>query len=324
MSRVRTVYAVKHKDENIRAASRSGGIFTAVSDIVLENGGVVYGCALNDKFLAEHRRATNKEERNSFRGSKYIQSEIGDTYKQAKEDLKNGLTVLFTGTPCQIDALYNVLLTSKTDISNLLTIDILCHGVPSPKAWTDYINKKGNIDDIESVNFRDKTNFGWRDHVETLTINGQENSSKEFTNLFYSHLILRDSCFSCNYKNTNRVSDITIGDYWKIENNDKTFDDDKGVSLVMLNSNKGSAYFDLCKATLEVKEFPLATSIQPALSVNYSKPKRKEAFWDEYEGDNILELAKKYTSAPPLTKKQLVKKVILYIPKKMLRILGVI
>lgn len=272
---------------------------------------------MNDEFLAEHRRATTKEERNAFRGSKYIQSDIGDTYKQAKEDLNNGLTVLFTGTPCQIEALYNILNVSNTDMTNLLTIDILCHGVPSPRVWKDYINSKADIKDIDSVDFRDKKNFGWRDHVETLTIKGEEKSSKEYTDLFYSHLILRESCFDCKYKNTDRIADITIGDYWRIENNDKSFDDDKGVSLVLLNSDKANHYFDRCRDNLVVKEFPLATSIQPALEKNYVEPRNRNLFWNEYDGSNGTELLKKLTAPAPLSKKQKIKALAIKILRKL-------
>lgn len=300
-------YAVKHSDEAVRAASRSGGIFTAVSDVVLENGGVVYGCALNDNFLAEHRRATSKEDRNEFRGSKYIQSEIKDCYLLCGEDLKAGLQVLFTGTPCQIEALYNFLAIKNISTENLLTIDILCHGVPSPMVWKDFINAKFDESQIDSVDFRDKKNFGWRDHVETININGKEVSSKDYTKLFYSHIILRPACFHCNYKSTNRIADITIGDYWRIENNDKSFDDDKGVSLVKLNTKKGIDAFEQCKSVLIVKEFPVATSIQDALSRNYPIPKNRNAFWNEYRSDNVLELIEKYTAPTKPTTKQKIK-----------------
>lgn len=317
MSNFRTVYAVKHKNENIRAASRSGGIFTAISDVILENGGVVYGCALNDSFLAEHRRATTKEERDAFRGSKYIQSEVGNCYSLCAEDLKNGLDVLFSGTPCQIEALNNYLSVKNVDTAKLLTMDILCHGVPSPMVWKDYLNEKFAGKEIQAVDFRDKKNFGWRDHAETLVVNGEEKSSKEFTKLFYSHLILRTSCFSCNYKNTDRISDVTIGDYWRIENNDKSFDDDKGVSIVLLNTNKGKKYFEACRENLDIKEFPLATSIQPALSGNYIVPVNREEFWREYDGSNILEIISEYTAPPKPTKKQKIKQLAYNILKKL-------
>lgn len=289
-------YAVKHKDEEIRAKSRSGGIFTAVSDVVLENGGMVYGCSLNDEFLAEHRRATTKEERDAFRGSKYIQSEMKNCYSLCANDLKAGLQVLFSGTPCQIEALYNFLELKNISTENLLTMDILCHGVPSPMVWKDYLNEKFNESEIESVNFRDKKNFGWRDHTETITVNGKEISSKDFPKLFLSHFITRPSCFKCNYKNKNRISDITIGDYWLIELNKKDFDDNKGVSLVMLNSNKAINVFQECESNLIVEVFPLATSMQPVLNGNFPEPKNRKEFWEDYSKLSIMEMLKKYIS----------------------------
>ncbi|MGN0005703.1 MAG: Coenzyme F420 hydrogenase/dehydrogenase, beta subunit C-terminal domain [Candidatus Gastranaerophilaceae bacterium] len=291
---LKTVYAVKHKDEEIRVASRSGGVFTAISDVILENGGVVYGCALNENFLAEHRRATTKEERNAFRGSKYIQSEIKNCYSLCADDLKNGIPVLFSGTPCQIEALYNFFSIKDISTEKLITLDILCHGVPSPMVWKDYLKEKFGNQEIESVDFRDKKNFGWRDHVETITVGGREFSSKEFTSLFYSHLILRPNCFSCNYKSRSRISDITIGDYWRIELNDKEYDDDKGVSLVKINTNKGKNIFDNSRINLIVKEYPIATSIQAALDFNYDIPKYRTQFWNDYEKLSFSELLEKY------------------------------
>ena len=315
----KTFYAVKHSNENIRAVSRSGGIFTAISDVVLKNGGAVYGCALNDNLLAEHRRATTKGERDTFRGSKYIQSEINDCYSLCANDLKAGLQALFAGTPCQIEALYNFLKIKNVSTENLVTIDILCHGVPSPMVWKDYINAKFGESKIETVDFRDKKNFGWRAHVETITVDGKEISSKDFPNLFLSHLIIRPSCFNCNYKNRNRISDITIGDYWKIEDNDQAFDDNKGVSLVKPNTKKGMDIFEQCKSVLIFKEFPIATSIQPVLVNNFSTPRDRNAFWNEYSHDNVLELIKKYTTPPKPTTKQKIK-LFAYKVLKMLRI----
>lgn len=314
------VYGVKHKSESVRALSRSGGIFTAVTDVVLNDGGAVYGCALNESFLAEHRRAETKAERDLFRGSKYIQSNIGDSYKNAKQDLDSGKTVLFSGTPCQIEGLLNFLTLSRTDMSKLITVDIICHGVPSPMVWSDYLNATADFSSIEAVDFRDKANFGWRAHFETLTINGEQKSSDKFKKLFYSHLILRPSCFHCNYKNTKRISDITIGDYWRIENIDKAFDDDKGISLVMINTDKGKTYFEKCRKDLIIKEYLLPLSIQPALSRNYRYPENRESFWKEYKHDNVLELTEKYTAQPLPTLRQRINSILF----RLLRIARVI
>ncbi|MDE5973159.1 MAG: Coenzyme F420 hydrogenase/dehydrogenase, beta subunit C-terminal domain, partial [Eubacterium sp.] len=123
-----------------------------------------------------------------------------------------------------------------------------------------------------------------------------------------------------HYKNTKRISDITIGDYWRIEDNDKDFDDDKGVSLVMINTAKGRAYFDKCKKDLIVNEYPLSRSIQPALSKNYPKPKNRAAFWQEYKPDNVMELVNKYTASPLPTKRQKINSILF----KILRIAKVI
>ena len=126
------VYAVKHKSEDVRMDSRSGGIFTALSDKILSEDGVVYGCILTKDFLAVHARAENVEERNKMRGSKYIQSKLGDTFKKVQEDLDAGRRVLFSGTSCQVDGLKHYL---GNEYNNLLCVDIVCHGVPSKKVW---------------------------------------------------------------------------------------------------------------------------------------------------------------------------------------------
>jgi len=131
------VFAVKHKNEAVRMNSRSGGIFTAVSDYVLLNNGSVYGCVLDDNFLPKHIRAISREDRDLMRGSKYVQSDIGDTYKQVKNDLKNNILVLFSGTSCQISGLLSFL--AGLDVTNLFCLDIVCHGVPSRKVWSDYL-----------------------------------------------------------------------------------------------------------------------------------------------------------------------------------------
>ena len=295
MALYKTVFGVKHKNESVRAASRSGGFFTAASDAVLDAGGIVYGVALDERFRAVHRRAETKAERDLFRGSKYVQDDVGLIFEQVEEDLKNGLTVLFSGVPCQNDGLLNYLRLKNADTKNLITLEILCHGAPSPKVWQDFLNTKYEFDAIEKVDFRDKKNFGWRDHVETVTVNGEEISSKEYTGLFYSHVMLRQSCFHCYYKRPERVSDITIGDFWRIENNDKAFDDDKGVSLVLVNTDKGNQLFQSCKKDLIIREYPFATCVQPALDHNYNEPSDRKAFWAEYTGDNVLQLAEKYS-----------------------------
>lgn len=320
MQNGKQAYAVKHKDEAVRAVSRSGGVFTALSDAVLDAGGVVYGCALNERFEAEHRRAATREERDAFRGSKYVQSRMGDAYLQVKADLESGLSVLFSGTPCQIDGLLSFLQAARVDASRLTTLDILCHGVPSPRVWRDYLTYVSEGKSVDSVDFRDKTRFGWRDHAETLVLDdGAPVSSRKYTTLFYGHNILRESCFACPYKTTRRVSDITIGDYWGIEKLDRAFDDDKGVSLVLLNTSRGEALWEKCKGDLLVEEFPLALSLQNALQKNYPCPASRQAFWADYDRLPFAEVLQKYTAPPKPTTKQRVRRLLAAVVKKVVR-----
>lgn len=317
MQNGKQAYAVKHKNEAVRAASRSGGVFTALTDAVLDAGGVVYGCALDEHFEAEHRRAATREERDAFRGSKYVQSRMGDTYLQVKADLENGTPVLFSGTPCQVDGLLSFLQAAHVDRTQLITLDILCHGVPSPRVWRDYLQYASNGRTVKSVDFRDKTRFGWRDSVDTMVFQeGETRSSKNYNTLFYGHNTLRESCFVCPYKTTQRTSDITIGDYWGIEKLDASLDDDKGVSLVLLNTPHGEALWNSCKGNLLVEEFPLALSLQPVLRGNFPPPAERRTFWADYARLPFAEVLQKYTAPPKSTTKQRVRRLLAAVVKK--------
>ena len=271
------VFAVKHKDESTRADSRSGGIFTALSDQVLSNGGVVYGCVLTDDFNAVHIRADNAEERNRMRGSKYIQSKLGNTFKNVKADLDARRSVLFSGTSCQVD--------------------IVCHGVPSKKVWNAYLRwqEQKNHSKVAGVNFRNKRDFGWRDHVETFNFeNGRLTSSRVFKELFYGHTVLRPSCYECPYKSVMHPGDITIADYWGIEKAAPEFDDNKGVSLVLVNNEAGEEAFEKVKENLVWKQTKLEDSLQPPLKAPFPKPDNREQFWSDFENKSFEYVAKKY------------------------------
>ena len=161
-------YAARHKDMAEVETSRSGAAFIAISDYILENGGVVYGAGYTDHFRVVHKRATTKEQRNEFKGSKYVQSDLSGVFRQVKQDLRAGLTVLFSGTPCQTAGLHSYV--GKKLRENLFLVDIVCHGVPSPFIWRDYISylEKKHDSEICYVNFRDKDMFGWHAHKETF------------------------------------------------------------------------------------------------------------------------------------------------------------
>ncbi|WP_279069883.1 Coenzyme F420 hydrogenase/dehydrogenase, beta subunit C-terminal domain [Faecalicoccus pleomorphus] len=288
------VFAVQHKDEKVRASSRSGGIFTALSDYVLEQDGVVYGCVLTEGFEAVHVRADSTHVRERMRGSKYIQSRMNDTYKNVKYDLEAGRNVLFSGTSCQVAGLKGYL---RREYENLLCIDIVCHGVPSPKVWKAYLawQEKKNRSKVKKVDFRNKKDFGWREHIETLYLsNGQTVNSKAFTTLFYGHSILRPCCYECPYKSVTHPGDITIADYWGIEKAAPEFDDNKGVSLTLINNEKGKEFFDAIKDQVKCKETRLEDSMQPPLIAPFPEPENRMNFWVDFENRNFDYIVKKY------------------------------
>lgn len=290
-------YAVKNKDTAVRMNSRSGGIFTALSDAVLENGGVVFGAGLTKEFNAVHSAAKTKEERDLFRGSKYVQSDMNNCFEQTKNYLENGVSVLFSGTPCQIDGLNNYLNLLNVNTDNLVTVDIVCHGVPSEKVWQSYLKWLENKyhSKVKSVDFRDKKTFGWAEHIETIVLeNGTTVYSDVYKMMYYHHHILRPACYDCGYKSFERAADITIGDFWGIDNAVKGFNDNKGVSLVLINNEKGRVLFDSVKEKLIYEKCNIEDCVQQPLVAPFEMPQNRAEFWQDYESGDFTELAKKY------------------------------
>lgn len=277
-------YACKNKDERIRETSSSGGVFNLLCKYTINKGGVVFGACFDKNFDVIHTYSETLDECDKFKGSKYVQSKIGDTYKQAEEFLSSGRTVLFSGTQCQIKGL-NLYLKKKYD--NLISVDIVCHGVPSPKVFKLYRDSliKKYRNDIKDIRFRDKVN-GWKEFSYVTEFkNGQIYSAtlKQDTYMrgFLKDLYLRPSCYKCNSKNYTNGSDISLADYWGIENKHPKFDDDKGTSLLLLNSINGQDVFNSVSCNMEFIKTDLdyAISNNPCIirPVNCN-PKREEFF----------------------------------------------
>lgn len=290
------VYAAKHKELDVRMNSSSGGAFTAISDYFLQNGGIVYGAAFNEKLKVCHIRATTITERDRLRGSKYVQSDMSDIYVQVEADLQAGNTVLFSGTPCQTAGLYAYL---RKDYTNLYCCDLVCHGVPSPKIFDQYVKYycKKNKSEIKTIRFRDKVS-GWRRSSITIDSASKTDSyllsDNPFTRLFFNDLILRPSCYHCSYANLVRPSDITIADYWGIEKVKPEFDDDKGVSLVILNTEHGMRTFENIERRLYFEK----CSINDCMQHNLREPTREtddvQKFWAEYNRKGFKYVINKY------------------------------
>ncbi|MGN0660810.1 MAG: Coenzyme F420 hydrogenase/dehydrogenase, beta subunit C-terminal domain [Oscillospiraceae bacterium] len=278
-------YGAVNKDEAIRSASRSGGVFTEISNIILDNGGTVYGCELTDDFNAVHTRATSCEERDKFRGSKYIQSDISDVYKQIVSDLEEGKQVMFSGTTCQVEAVRKYIEASRADSSNLYLVDIVCHGVPSKRVFHDYLKfiEKKNKCKVTGFNFRNKEKFGWKAHVETAITDKGEFDYRYFKNLFLEHDITRDSCFECPYRNTVRSGDISLADFWGINDLAPEMNDNKGISLILIHTDKGKALFEKCIDKFESRSFNSGDCLQQALNESYLLPKSRNTFWKMYK-----------------------------------------
>ena len=274
-------------------ASRSGGFFSILSDFILEQSGVVYGCALDDSFQAIHIRAVTQEQRDRCRESKYVQSNLMDTYKWVLNDLKHGKKVLFSGTPCQVAALRNF---CRGFDKNLLCVDIICHGVPSPMVWKDYLDfcERRYRGKVTTVDFINKRKFGWAAHHETITVNNQSYDSTIYTHLFGRHNILRPACFECPYKNLTRPGDITIGDAWGIQDANPEMDDNRGVSLVLVNTEVGRCVFDVVRKECEWKEVSIENYLQRPLISAYSEPPERAEFWAYYFSHSFEKVIRKY------------------------------
>lgn len=289
-------YGVKHKNNKERMTSRSGGAFIALSDYILNLNGVVYGAQLNEDFTVSHGRAESKEERDKFKGSKYIQSEMGNIIEKVRQDLQNGRMVLFSGTACQIVAIKACI--PKELQEGLYTTDLICYGVPSERIFRDFLNYIEQISGkkVKQFNFRDKK-FGWESHYETTTFkDGTNLSTQYFKSLFMSQNILRPSCYECNYANTHRPADITIADFWGIENIAPEFLDGLGVSLTIINNEKGKSWFDNAKKDLDFIDCEVDDCIKATYTLNQPtpKPETREEFWSEYKEKDFKYIIEKY------------------------------
>ena len=278
-------YAVKYNNDEIVTQSRSGGAFYALAEIVLSGGGAVYGAALMDGALVKHIRVESLEELSHLQKSKYVQSTLSGVYESLKNDLLVGRTVLFSGTPCQVAAIKNCVVEMGLNTSKLITVDILCHGVPSPKIFRDYIHfLEGKYHCIvKDFQFRNKELFGWGDHAETFMTKKGVCVSRDYAKLFYRHDILRKCCFYCGFKSEKRIGDITIGDFWGIERISAAFADNKGVSLVMTNTNKGENLFEEAKARCIFLECNIKDNIPNSMKFAYPEPMSRNAFWEKYK-----------------------------------------
>ncbi len=322
-------FAAKNPNEAVRAASSSGGVFTMLAERVIKSGGVVFGAAFDQQWKVVHTCATTIEGLQKFRGSKYLQSQTNNTFREAEAYLKQGRQVLYSGTPCQVAGLKRYL---RKDYDNLLTVDFICHGVPSPGVFRTYLRDEiirlsarqgggkntvllpciplvaesdglgGGDVKIQSVSFRDKRNgwkkFGFALGLSKASAAGEKNSvllsysplNKDlFMRGFLRDLYLRPSCYACPAKELKSGSDITLGDFWGIETLLPELDDDRGMSAVTVNTEKGRALLQEVNAELTEVAYNEVVKRNSALVHSASEPKGRRAF---FEADGLTFEAK--------------------------------
>lgn len=315
-------YGCYNKNEEVRLNSSSGGIFTLIAEEIISKNGIVYGAAFDNDFSLKHIRVDNVNDLEKLRTSKYVQSAIGDTYKECKKDLDEGKYVLYTGTPCQIEGLLSYLM---KNYDNLYTQDIVCHGVPSPKVWKNYLEyrKSKENDEPVSVSFRNKDN-GWATYNYKINYTKKtykmNHSEDLYSRAFLANIDLRDSCYDCKFKKSHRLSDITLGDFWGIQNVLPEMNDNKGTSLIAINSSKGQVLIDSIKDNIVIKEVSFDTfeKYNPSFVKSSSMNKNRDNFMKEINDDNFDVVVNKYIKKESIFKKAIkkVKRIIKKLLKK--------
>ena len=292
--------ACKNKNLENRLESSSGGVFSLLVENIVDLNGIVFGAEYDENLEVKYSYVYSLEKSQKFRGSKYAQSRIGNSYNNVEKYLNDGKKVLFTGTPCHVAGLKKFL---RKDYENLILVDIACHGVPSPlvfKRYKEHISKLAGSK-LKSITFRDKSN-GWKTYklkfeFENKTEKLELASENSYMKGFLKDIYLRPSCYGCKFKKPYTEADLTLADYWGVQNIHPEFDDDKGTSLVLVNTEKGQEIMNLISDKMEFietdGEFAIKNNPCIARPVKYN-PKR-EGFFEDFEKIDLIENIKRNT-----------------------------
>lgn len=292
-------FAAWNRDDAIRAVSSSGGVFNALMRQTLQQNGVVFGAAFDETITLRHMAVLTEAESKKLRGAKYLQSVIGDAYQEVRSYLRQGRRVLFSGTPCQIAGLYSYL---GRDDSNLLTCDLVCHGVPSPKVFAAYqaAMERRHGAKVQRIAFRRK-DFGWKRYSVALSFDNATEYRRVLTDDpfmlgFLRNTYLRPSCHTCHFSRLPRVADISLGDFWGVGDHHPEWDNDKGTSLILVQTEKGQKAFDTCRDVLVVHKANLEVAIRsnPCITGSVPPGKDRNAFFYDLERLPFAAVIKKY------------------------------
>ena len=298
-------YVGYNKSEEVRLNSSSGGIFSLIANYVLDQNGIVIGAAFDDNNELKHVAIEKKKDLNKLMGSKYLQSDLSNIFKYVKENIKDR-KILFVGTPCQVGGLKSFI---KNDFGNLICIDLVCHGVPSPKLFKKYVDElEKENGKLLNYNFRDNST-GWDTYSNTAKFKDktitEDRKQNKYMKLFLSDVSLRESCFDCNFKLGNKYSDITLGDFWGIKNHYPEMYNKSGVSAIIINTEKGNELFNSINKDIEYKQCKLEEIVSgnPSLKISGKKPKTRNKFFEEMDNLSISDLTKKYQKKVSLLSK---------------------
>ncbi len=291
-------YGAYCKQDDIRDKSSSGGVFYTLASRVLAEKGVVFGAAFNESFQVYQTAVTDAEHLEKLMGSKYVQSRTELTYREAEAYLREGKVVYYSGTPCQIAGLKHYL---KKDYSKLITQDVICHGVPSPLVWDLYLQvlTQNGKKRINRISFRDKTH-GWKRYCLKVEFGDgtrylKRHGADPMLNAFVKNMCLRSSCYHCEMKSKSG-SDITLGDFWGIEDSYPSFGDDRGVSAVLCHTAQGQRLLTACADELEMMEIPAETFLKltPGYHSSHKQPENRDSFMREIQTNDFRTTVKKY------------------------------
>lgn len=302
-------YACWTKNSKDRSNSSSGGAFSIIARQILDKGGIVFGATMTEDLKVKHIAVERHEEIILLQGSKYIQSYLGDTFRHVKQELATGRLVLFTGTPCQVAGLLTYL---NHLYENLYTCDVVCHGIPSQKAFDIYIDKIGIRHKSKNINFRFTEGWGYRlSRQATMTTTGGGHASSKkviypakgyYIKAFSSGLMFSEACYTCHYARLERVSDFTLADYWgigaKIPFNHPT---QQGISCMLINNERAIDFIENCD-NLAFEERPLEEVVEGNYNLNHasSRPAGRDSYFNDALTMPIKTLCNKYNINPTL------------------------
>lgn len=304
--REQRIYVAVNKDFSMRNSSSSGGVFGLLAKNVLDKEGIVFGAALDDQHRVCHKYISSMSEIRALQGAKYAQSDVRSTYKKAKDFLDEDKWVLFAGTPCQIEGLLNYL---HKEYAKLLTVDVICHGVPSPILWEKHLSEiSSDHDSPRDINFRDKT-YGWKtSSLKVKFANGdtylKTHREDPYFRLYHSDLCLRRSCYNCNFRNIYRRSDITLGDCWGIDNITPRLNDNRGASVIIVHSQNGEDYINAIKGQLDTEHTTIDNVIKynPSVAKNVPSNEKRDEFMRMSKTHSVKELNDYFCKMTPKEK----------------------